>query len=54
MDPLTAALNFGAALLTYATEVRRDMDPELKKKLDGWVIEDLGKLREAIQKLAGS
>ncbi len=49
MDPLTAALTFGAALLNYATEVRRDMAPELKAKLDSWVMADLEKLRGLIQ-----
>lgn len=45
MDPVTAALTFGAALLNYATEVRRDMAPDLKAKLDAWVMADLEKIR---------
>lgn len=49
MDPVTAALNFGTALLTYATEVRRDMDPALRAKLDGWVMTDLEAIRKFIK-----
>lgn len=48
MDPITAIANFGIALLNYAAEVRRDMKPELRDKLDAWVMADLESIRKAL------
>jgi hypothetical protein len=49
MDPITAIANFGAALLYYAAEVRRDMKPELRDQLDGWVMKDLAAIRKLLK-----
>lgn len=49
MDPVTALAYFGAALLNYAAEVRRDMDPELRKQLDAWVMADLAAIRKTLK-----
>lgn len=41
MDPLTACANVIAALLNYATEVRRTMAPEQRDAFDKIVLDDI-------------
>jgi hypothetical protein len=41
MDPITACANVIAAILNYATEVRRTMTPEAREAYDKIVLSDL-------------
>jgi hypothetical protein len=41
MDPITACATVVAAILNYATEVRRTMAPEARDAFDKMVLEDL-------------
>jgi hypothetical protein len=47
MDPLTACANVIAALLNYATEVRRTMTPDAREAFDKMVLADLAFWRKA-------
>ena len=41
MDPVTACANVIAAILNYATEVRRTMTPEHREAYDAIVLADI-------------